>query len=150
MTFTATVTTTVTPEQIRDTMVSAFEGGTGYWCFNEVTDALEEKYVTSKLKSAKALGLYTKVKTPWYDNPAFWADPEFAVTVELILEDDGREKTVVGPAEMQKGIQVMAEVFPDQFQKMTNQDGDSVTADIFWQCVVLGDEVALTKNTVYG
>lgn len=59
------------------------------------------------------------------------------------------------PEKLKRGLQVMAELFPKQFNMEFPSDpdayeGDAVTADCFMQCALLSDQIIKSKDLIFG
>ena len=123
--FTITTQVTIPLQRIADLMVGSIEGESGYWC--------------------SGVYLHTKhdlKETPWYSDPSLYGQ-EFAIQVveyEASEEDsDGRHN--VNKEKLARGLQIMSEKHPSHFADLMNEQDDAITADIFLQCVALGEVV---------
>ena len=114
-------TRSITPQMIADQMVCAFEGGSNYW-IDKV-----------RLKAGKAH------EEPWYACPKLFEDP----ALQIAVWDDEKQKHLFGLAEIQEGLQIMADKHKRHFKAMVSENGDAITADVFLQCCAL-------KELVYG
>jgi len=114
-------------QRIADTMVSAFEGGSKYWC-GGLVEAKQEKDFDI-----------------WYADPKFWALPNFEVTFhhDGLTSDEGANDhtTHIGPFNLKRGLTIMSNKYPSHFADMLNEEGDANTGDVLLQCVVLGDVI---------
>jgi hypothetical protein len=123
---TLSVTITVPLSRICDMVIGAMEGGSAYWC-NEffpvsLPPALPEK--------------------PWYANPAVYADPTTRISVHYDKTTDGDPGVKMLEAkDFALGLQVFAAKYPRHLADLLDENDDATTADIFLQCVVLGDVV---------
>ena len=130
MSFTFTASQTILAKDLADLIVTAFEGGSAYWC-----------------QSAKLIKFpeYDPGPDPGprYSHPQVYeGDFQFEVGYDDpdgVANADG--KKLIGPAEMQAGLTVFAEKYPSHFADFIKEEYDAETADVFWQCVVLGDLV---------
>lgn len=116
--------TAINLTQLAYLAVSAFECNdmTASWC-----------------ESAKPVTLPEGITSPWYADPKFW-ESDFQITVvHDDPEDDGQLTTVVSRADVQKGFDVMASKYPSHMGDFLSENHDAETADVWWQCVVLGD-----------
>lgn len=121
------VTIEVTPQEVCDLLTTAFEGATSYWCW-------EIEY----------RGTFREKAGQWYADPAILnAELKIAITYDDPEKPEGTGviKKIITISDIQKGLQVMASEFPSHFSDFQTESGDGTTADVFWQCVVLGDVV---------
>jgi hypothetical protein len=120
---TYTAKTTVSSQMIADQIVTAIEGGIGYWCEN--------------------WSIKTPTTTAQFERPAY-SDPKlYEGDFKLVFkpyEDEPKELT---PETIQKGLDFMAEKYPDHFGDMMAENGDASTADVFLQA-------CLFQEIVYG
>lgn len=77
----------------------------------------------------------------WYADPSLY-DGSFQIeVVELDDENTGHEtKHKIGPADMHRGLGIMATKFPHLFQEVLSDNTDAPCADIFLQCILFGEE----------
>lgn len=114
--FELTIKRQIDPQAVADTLVSAFEGGTGYWCQID------------------------NEKGPGYD--AETCEKIVEGTAHLLLKDQETGKRyTLDRAKVERGLRVMAEDQPDHFRDMTSEDtsGDATTGDVLLQCCLLGE-----------
>jgi hypothetical protein len=112
------ITTEVTAQQISDQFVTAFEGGSNYW-----------------LKSMSVL-------PSWYSNPDNF-DGKFSFTVKFYTADDNSEtatKTIT-QRKVAEGLHWMALRQPYHFGLLLDDEGDTITADVFLQMVLFHEVV---------
>jgi hypothetical protein len=114
--FTLTVRREVTPRQVVDTLISAFEGGVGYWC----------QIDNEKGPSYNEAQLFRVV-----DGDSFL----------LLIDQEERRAHKLTRAKIAEGLRLMAENHPDDFRDMTSEDtgADAGTGDIFLQLCLLGE-----------
>lgn len=119
--------TAINLTQLAYLAISAFECNdmTASWC-----------------ESAKPVVLPEGITSPWYADPKFW-ESDFQITVVYDHPDheegNRRGGAVIGRAEVQKGLDVMASKYPSHMGDFLSENHDAETADVWWQCVVLGD-----------
>ena len=125
-----TVNLDIPTQRIADLMVTAFEGGSGYWCH------------------ASDVALEVPDRAPgtiYYADPAFWdGGGQIIVRYDDPDKDDEGESTgrkVFGLTQLAKGLQIMAEKYPRHFADFVAENDDADTGDCFLQCVILGDVV---------
>lgn len=116
-------------QTIADWIVTAFEGGSAYWCISAVLTKLP-----AYVPEPDQIGVVRYSHRQVYEG-------DFQFTVEYDHEDPTTK--LVGPEEMKAGLVKMAEKRPDIFAKLVNPeaDYDAGDADTFWQFIVLGEEV---------
>lgn len=136
------ITTEVKSDVIANMMISAIESGDpvttaarGGWCSGiNVSEELEHEFAFYERPQSKS-------KYPWYANPKFYESSK--AVIEIIEVDDettGHETThKITPADMQRGIALMAKVCPEHFAYIVNDDTDAPCADSFLQCTVFGE-----------
>lgn len=121
----------ITSDRIANMMISFVESGDpvtcarkGGWC------------VSVGNKSRKAVA-----GDWWYADPKYFTGSFKFEVVELDNETTGHEtKHLVGPADMIRGLTVMAAKFPYIFKQVLQDDTDAPCADIFMQCILFGEE----------
>lgn len=120
----------ISSRRIADLMVSALEGGSGYW--------LE----SATLMSSSALKKIEQPKAPWYDEERIF-DEAFQIE---IVEDEPHKKghngkwTVTFPS-VQQGLRLMAENSGGHFGDFMSENGDAITADVFLQYITFGEVI---------
>lgn len=104
---------TVPHQTVKDTLISAFEGGSNYWYFD-----------LARLK---------KAKTPYISEDC--ADGGF--TLKSCEHDDKEYK--VTPADYEKALGIMASKHPVHYANMINENGDAETGDVLLQILCFGN-----------
>ncbi len=110
------ITRFVPPVTVSDTLISAFEGGVGYWCQIDNEKGPDYRAGTcAEIVAGRAYLLLTDTET-------------------------GKQHRL-DRAAIQRGLKVMAELQPDHFRDMTSEDtsGDATTGDVLLQCCLLGE-----------
>ncbi len=123
------ITIPVTLRQIADTMCSAIECNdmTRSWC------------VGIELESAE---YGCPAGENWYFWPGTFNGGFRILLRELSDERTGKiKKRYIGPDDLRKGLSIMAQKEPKHFADMMVDNGDAITADIFLQCVALGEVI---------
>lgn len=120
---TVTVKSIITPQQVADLMVTAFEGGSGYWCSLDHRETVKAK------------------EQPWYADPGVWQAP-----FKLIFSDveDSETKWMLDNEKLAAGIQRYAEKYPQEFARdfaNGEYEGDAGDADCAFQMILLGEIV---------
>jgi hypothetical protein len=110
----------LTWRKITDQIVSALEGGSGYW-----------------MQSFKPEGsdIETKV-SPWYDDENIWSG-NFNIRVE-VYEDD---VVMFTPEKIHSGLKYLADNHLWRIEQMIKESGDAETGDVFIQACLFGDIV---------
>jgi hypothetical protein len=121
-------TVNVSSQKISDQLITAFEGGSNYWC------------QTAELTSSER----SPTERPWYASSIVFDGPfTFEVGFDDPDQDEGNGNgfRTIGKADLVAGLHVMATKHPRHFADLMSEDGDAITADVFLQCIVLGDVV---------
>ncbi|AKU43610.1 hypothetical protein CPT_Seuss84 [Caulobacter phage Seuss] len=116
-------------QTLADWVVTAFEGGSAYWCISAPLTTIPT-YVPEK----DQVGVVRYSHRQVYEG-------DFQFTVKYDHEEP--ETKLVGPAEFKAGIEKLALKRGDIFSKLVDPDADfdAGDADVFWQFIVLGEEV---------
>lgn len=124
-----TVTHDITPQRIADLMITAIESGSSrYWCdgvYWRSVDVDPPRGVNGD---------------PWYANPAIYEHPD------LLLEIHDAEEAkayYVRLADIEEGLAIIAEKYPEHMMDILGESWDGVTGDVFLQCITL-------KDIIYG
>lgn len=120
-----TVQTDVPFQRVADVMCGAIEGGSTYWC----QDFLRQE--GPDLPN-------------FYAEAAFYESGNYSIKVNHDDPDgDGQKTTIIGPTEVEAGVQLMATKYGRHFIDMMTENDDAITSDVLLQCIVL-------KDVVYG
>lgn len=122
----------ISAQQIANLMISCVEG-------NDMTRAWCAGILISGAHKRDAL-------LTWYAQPNLY---EQGFTIEVLeIIDENKEpvgknlrKHRCNRDDFAKGLALMAVKSPRQFAMVLNDDGDAITADVFLQCVALGEIV---------
>jgi hypothetical protein len=118
-----TVSKTIETQAVADLLCCAFEGGSNYWAnvvlrHNPTTweflDDGEHKYIHT---------------VPL--NPGGFL---------IFQEPDGKQYSL-DQGTIQKGLQIMAEKYPEHFADFVAENADADTGDVFLQCCLFGEVV---------
>lgn len=123
------ITTTVklTPQRVSDLFVGAFEGGSNYWMQSA-------NIIVGKERKEKGL--------VWWGAPAvFQGDYSFKVSYENPEKGPTYVSKTLTQDDVAKGAQIMAQKYPEHFADIVQDNEDAITADVFMQCIVLGEIV---------
>lgn len=111
----------------------------------QVADALESAMTAGY---APWLGEVKSTVAPAMGWDKFFALSEFRLAVKCDSNapdstDDGdhSKRVTVTPKSVRAGLQAMATKYTKQFAAFVQDDGDAITAQLFWQCVIYGEEV---------
>lgn len=119
----------ISPKRIADLFVCAIEGGSLYWA---------QSFHGDKATIAKT------TESPWYFDAKVY-EGEFAIKVAFDDpakdEGNGRGRKTIGPTDIKAGLEIMATKYGHQFGEFMRDNEDAEVADVFLQCVVLGDVV---------
>ncbi len=122
--FNPTVFTEVTAQMVADLMVTAFEGGSNYWC--------------TSLDYIKTPAEVVPNGVVVYSHPEFWAgDFELLLTDAEAGEDDGAIR--IKSEDVIKGVQLMADKHRAHFRNWIEEDYDAETGDVFLQLCCFGE-----------
>jgi len=136
MTFKFQVTQELAGERVANLFVSFVEGSYSPWL----------------AKVAKLAGTYTKPEDekgyPWYSHGAFFEAEDFSIEFRYYAaeQDDWdnekpKGRKVVGRAEVLAGLQALATKYPRHMSDILNENDDALTADLFAQCIIFGEEI---------
>jgi len=129
----------ITEDQVRNLLVSAFEGGSTYWMY-----ILKYEYPPKTCKDDFLAGGRRAVKdsTGEYWHPCYVIP--FCEDGAIVLDDryENVQYTLTRD-KMLEGLQIMAEKYPKHFQSIIEDNTDATTADVFLQC-------SLFNEIVYG
>ncbi len=108
-----------------------------------MTYVVEGNAATREWCSGVYLEAYTKnpSRGPWYGEPFIYEDPRLKIEVHERIDGDEDVVRVITLADIQRGIELMAEKFPKCLCETLSGTFCAHTADTFWQCVVLKDVV---------
>ncbi|KOX53843.1 hypothetical protein ADL19_14815 [Streptomyces purpurogeneiscleroticus] len=122
------VETPIKAELIADMVIGAFEGGITYWCAKARPVEPCEDCVTYE------------DKCPWYARTSLY-EGDFKIRLQQHEEHKpGAGVDVFMTVEsVQKGLNLMAEKYPEHFSNMVSGNWDAETADVFVQLCVFGD-----------
>lgn len=116
----------VSADRIADMFVGAIEGGSNYWCQSLL------------LKSGTASGI-------WYADANLYSQPTLEIEAHFDdpdqSEGNGAGRFAITPEKIQSGIRKMASDYPSHFADLLLEQDDAETADVFLQCVILGEIV---------
>lgn len=115
--FVLTVRREVTPRQVVDCLIAAFEGGVGYWCQID------------------------NVNGPAYNEKQLFGVVSGQSYLCLIDKEEGRRHTKLTRPKIEAGLRLMAKNHPDDFRDMTSEDtsGDAITGDVLLQLCLFGE-----------
>ncbi len=119
----APITKQISRRRIADLLVGAFEGGSNYWI---------TKY--QKVKPTETVFEYDGGQYPLYQYPL---NPGGAVII-WPDDDDNKQGYRLDLDSIQKGLQVMIELQPDDFARFLMENDDAGTSDTFLQLCLFG------------
>lgn len=119
--FTITTKIDLTEERIKDLLCCALEGGSNYW-YNI------KKYINPNKVKVE----YRHIDLPFIDGCGLEIED---------IEGDEPIPNILNKESMQKGLQIMADKYPEHFKNIIEDNEDAETGDVFLQCSVLGDIV---------
>lgn len=124
----------LTDQQIAGVLVSAFEGGIGYWAV--IKEIVLPK---SAIPDPENLGW---VLVGSEGHPSYIAAPLLdGGYVQIVdMEDDNEKSWVVNRQAISRGLHLMANgEFRNQFNNIINEDYDAGTGDVLIQLAVFGE-----------
>lgn len=117
----------VSAEKIANAIIGAFEGGSTYW-----------------VQSGIHAGGPT-LDSPYYAAPEFYLAPDMAIAFRYDDpnkdEGNGKGRKTITRADLQSGLDIMAQKYGSHFADLVNENDDASTHDVFLQCVILGDVI---------
>lgn len=113
----AVVEHVLTPQEVADIVVTAFEGGISYWC-----------------GSAQQVGGAPTTVRPWYSDPDFYTQPFEIVLTDLETDDEYS----LTSENLQKAFR---EISSDLLKAIISGDYDAWDADTIIQLAVFGQVV---------
>jgi hypothetical protein len=129
--------TGVTDRILADTLVSAMEGGVGYWC-----------QITGYKKPKGKLFVWDEKEKdePIYKHVHYPMTPGGVMKLKLVegpTKIKGKEVSNVEVTyeKLKEGARVMATKYPRHFANMVGDNGDAETGDVLVQCAVFGEVV---------
>jgi len=118
----------VSAEKVRDQICVAFEGGSNYWL-------QEADLVQADIKPTEK---------PWYSCPKlFEGKYQIALKYDDPKKDEGNGegRKTINQDDVQKGMFAMANKSPRHFADLLNEEGDTITADVFFQYILFGEVI---------
>lgn len=120
----------ITPQQIADQMITALETPIGSWLASATL-------VGSECRNPK--------ESIWYADPVLFSGAyQIAVRFDDPAKGDDGEHTglkAISQDDVRRGLEAMVKKCPYQFGLLMRDEGDAITADVFLQCVLFGEEV---------
>ena len=132
-------TTIDVPEQrLRDMLTCAFEGGSNYWY---LIDESETVYADGlSYEDFKEGGKLTDPDN--YHHPLEIIPFTKGCSLHIRdKNDNGCWGYFLGLAELEAGLQVMAEKYPRHFSDMLEENDDADTGDVYLQCCLFGEVI---------
>ncbi len=108
---------TISSQSVSNLLCCAFEGGVGYWC----------QLTRYTLDDSGILDYDSLTDT---DQDLEWA------VVDL---HSNREAHTVTHRKLQHGLGIMADKYPEHFDRLIQGVYDSTTGDVFLQCALFGE-----------
>lgn len=127
----------VTPDIICSLFVSAFEGGSTYWM--QSADLLTKH-------EPKPGKYFHESEVIWWGRDSVYAED---FRIELGFDDPNHEdgegngagRKVITPDDLQRGLQLMANNYPEHFNSIRTENMDAETGDVLLQCILFGEIV---------
>jgi len=124
----------MTVKQMRDLLVGAFEGGSNYWYMIERT----------KLRPGlKIEDFHNGGKMQPKDDYYHWSQlvPTTRGCALIITCDDDKQEYKLNLTQLKIGECIMRTKYPEHYADVLAENDDSITADVFLQCALLGEVV---------
>jgi hypothetical protein len=115
------ITTTIDIKQkdIETLLCTAFEGGSNYWI--DCIENLPSKDIRKK-----------------HNVEYFHECPVRGLSFDVVNEQGTRTLT---PESLDKGMQLMADMYPHHFTDVIEENSDAITADVFLQLCLFGEVI---------
>lgn len=135
----AIITTTIEidSDQVRDLLVTAFEGGSNYW----YADLEPGRKPTSP--DSTDYGSWPAVY-PTTGGSVMFADAEDAYhgsDGKPFVSTDAKGRYVLNATAIKRGFSAMADAYPLRFAQWQTEDYDAEDADVFLQCCIFGEVI---------
>lgn len=113
---------------VSDLISTAFEGGSNYWA--SVVFAMAPTNYTFRCE------LFASDETPhpFYDNPLNEGG-------YVMIKPDGHKAAKLNLESIEKGLELLAEKFPNRFVAICDENYDAADADVFLQLAILNEVV---------
>lgn len=118
-----TVTQAVEASRVADLLCSAFEGGSDYWA------VVVRRHAPTEWKYTDMDGRHYVHLIPL--NPGGL----------IVFQTDDNEYHNLDQAALQRGLQVMAEKYPEHYADFLAENDDAATGDVFLQCCLFGEVI---------
>jgi len=113
---------------VSDLISTAFEGGSNYWA--SVVFAMAPTKYTFRCE----LFASDEKPHPFYDNPLNEGG-------YVMIKPDGHKAAKLNLESIEKGLELLAEKFPNRFVAICDEDYDAEDADVFLQLAILNEVV---------
>lgn len=117
----------ITNEQIAGLLITAFEGGSNYWCKIDYEKSVKPE-VLWKFGYEE---VYPRIQWPLSEGGRIF--------VTNIHGDS--ERGYLDLSSIKRGLNLMAQDHPRHFSDILKNNEDATTADVFLQCCVFGEVV---------
>lgn len=131
----------IKPSRVADLLVTAIEGGSGYWCAIDKARSSKPAELTLPWGIDKHTG--EPEYHPWYISWPFSKDGNLALVIDDGESDPEEDPEVyyINRESLVKGLMIMAQKYPAQFHDFLDENEDAWTADTFLQCCALGEVI---------
>lgn len=161
-----TVEHEISPQSIADLFVTAIENGRSRsWCDGVYLTKLREHADDSLAMETTPPNITCAVlnevlgddrrQAPWYSREKLWARDDWAIAVHELADEEEEEEGAklneytgnwvrvhtVDSAKLAAGFVVFAHDQPTDFNDFLQENEDAVTADLWLQCVALGEVI---------
>lgn len=126
-TITVSVISEISLDDIASLLCSAFEGGSNYWYYIE-----EEKEPKSFEFRCDEKRIYNHIDYPLNEE---------GYLIIRSTEDSERHFHKFDLDAIKRGLNIMANKYPNYFADIINGNGDAETGDVFLQCCLFGEAI---------
>lgn len=124
--YSTTVPHELTPQDVCDLLVTAFEGGSNHW-----------------LKAAVLISSTNQPQEePWYsDSDVFDGEYRIELTFDNPVEGDDMTAKVITQDDIQRGLEDLGRLYPFRAQSVVEESVDADDADTFLQLATFGEVI---------
>ncbi|TRZ80178.1 hypothetical protein D4R86_04795 [bacterium] len=110
-------------QDIKDLLCCAFEGGSNYWY-----------HIQTAINPDKIECEFRHLDLPMSENG-------YLIIKDIEDDDDYPELYKLNRQSIEKGLQIMADKYPEHFHNFDIDNADAETGDVFLQCCLFGEIV---------
>jgi hypothetical protein len=135
---TAEIKSQVSDTTLRNLLCSALESGSKYWYMHtrsEFADGLSYDDFREGGKCALAEYWHPLELIPFVEGCAL------ILTTDAAGDEGDTKEYRLDKAALMRGVQIMAEKYPQHFANVTTENDDAETGDVYLQCCLFGEIV---------